>query len=770
MSAAELFAEPTASAYRRVALLGDLSVVVDGRLCRITAPKQRAVLAHLALEPGVAVSADRLLTNIWGDDQPAGGPKAVAFQVTKLRDALEPERVGEGSMILTSTSGYLLDVDPRSVDLHDAAAMIDDAAASLDHDPAKAAGLAEDAMGLWRGAPFADVLSSPVLDDERRRIDLLHQRLQVIAHEAGLALGDHAAILPDIAQLAARHPLDEQIAALYLRALDGSGRTADALRAYGELRDRLVDELGIDPSPELQRLELSLLEREAPPPTRATSPQPAKGVGLPAPTTSLIGRVDEIEAIVEQLADDECRSLTLLGPGGVGKTRLAIAAASRWADLYRQPVWFCALASVDSTSPMIEPFAAAVGFTVDDHMASMPGMDDRTQFLDYLAGLSGLLVVDNAEHVGRVPALVADIAARCPDVTTLVTSRERLATSIEWVRIVAGLRSDADQDHAAALFAARARQAGAVLSGDDRATITRICVATDGLPMALELSAALAGGAELVEIADRLERDALTIQTDAVDVDPRHASLSATFEASWALLDPDLRDVLARLSVFPGPFTADAAREIAEAGASTLARLVMKSLVRRPGSTFDLHPLIRQFAAAKLTSPDATRQAHSTHYLERVAGRTRTLLGAPDQMAAVAAVDDEIEHIRAAAMWQAEHIADVEADVRLTEAIHALSAYGFVRSEASWSETLRGIADRVEVTVGPERALAHASYLWARAYHGYPDAMLEADGTLEAMQALEPHLGQLDPKAHAWCLMNQAICTEAAADIAPRSS
>lgn len=749
---------------RRISLLGELRVSMDGELRPVTGPKQRAVLAHLALEPGVAHSADRLLDAIWGEKQPSGGAKAVAFQITKLRDALEPERQGEGTMIRTTSAGYVLDMDARDVDIHDVTAAIDDASAALRDDAAKACAIGTDALARWRGQPFADIPASPAVDDERRRMDLLLLRCQSLVLEARIDLGEHAEVLADVAHLAARNPLDEHLTSLHATALDRSGRTADALRVISDLRTQLRDDLGLDPSPEIAELELALLDRQS---TVVRPRLTAAGVGLPVPVTSLVGREEQAIDVLGSLDDVDCRVLTLLGPGGVGKTRLAIEAASRWRATHDEPVWYCALAGVAAGSSIPDVVAAAVGFVVDDHAIAGSGMDNRMQVLDYLATRDGLLVADNAEHLDEVPSLIADIAERCPGIAVLVTSRERLAISAEWISIVSGLTTAGTDAPAARLFATRAQQAGARLSAPDRDHIGRICKATEGLPLAIELAAAMAGTCPVSDVAAQFEHHATSFESDALDIDERHRSLHAAFTHSWHALDGSLQESLAALSVFPAPFDTAAAQVIAGAGSSTLGRLVMKSLLRRVGpDTFDLHPLIRQFGETKLGDRAGPfRAAHSRHYLGRIAALTQPLLGSAEQAEAAAQVDAEIEHVRGAAAWLAGHVRDPEVDELLTAAVHALSAHGFIRSLTAWSQTLTAVADGVEAAIGPEEAASSAAYIWARVYHCYPDAMMEGKSVETTMRTLEPAAAALSPKALAWCLTNQAICAELGGDV-----
>ena len=698
----------------RISMLGPTSVTVDGEPRRLTAPKQRAVLAQLALEPGVALTADRLLDEIWGDQLPSGGAKAVAFQITKLRDALEPERDGEGTFVRTTSGGYVLDVDPRQIDVHDVAAVVDDAGRAIVDDPVKAQYLAEDALAMWRGRPFADVPETPSIEEEGRRLGLLRDRAQRLFFEARVALGDHDEVLADLARYVERHPLDEAATALLMRALDNAGRTAEALRAFGGLRRRLVEELGIDPSPELADLEMSILTRERKEADRSDQhdhqdqvavDRPSRARELPRPVTSLVGRDDEIEVILERLGEPDCRVLTLTGPGGIGKSRLAIAVAHRWDDA-QGPARFVGLSSLDGDG-LTKFVADSVGFVIDQQIVSN-GLDERMQLLDYLSLQRGLLVLDNFEHLLHEVEFVGDLAERCLDLTVLVASRERLNIAAEWSHPIGGLSVNGPDPGAYRLFISRSQQAGAVLSAADRDHVHRLCIAVEGMPLALELAASATPMMTVADIADRLESNVADLETDSHDGIDRHRSLRATFEYSWSLLDPALQTMLARLAIFSGSFTGETAERVAGVGRSSLARLQMKSLLRRSGPhRFDLHPLVRQFALVKL-GDDAVdaRTAHAV-YFAGVLGHLRpTMLGGHDQMEAVRTADAEFDDLKAAASWFASNL-DVDGnDERLLEMLHGLSAYWFVRSIAVWATALRSIADSIEESLGAADTLA----------------------------------------------------------------
>ncbi len=241
-----------------------MRIEVNGVERRISARRQRAVLACLVLHLGEAVSADRLLEDIWGDAQPDSGVKAVAYQISMLRKLLEPDRVGEGSVITTTPAGYVLNVDRDHVDMHEFDRLVDLAREAVPTDPSAAQALIEQALGLRRGRPFAD-LDDDFVEIESRRIEARQFLARTTLAECRLAQGHSADVVGELERMAAEQPLEESVAQLLMTALHRSGRTADGLRVYGELRKRLSAELGIEPSGQLQHLELQLLAGESAP-------------------------------------------------------------------------------------------------------------------------------------------------------------------------------------------------------------------------------------------------------------------------------------------------------------------------------------------------------------------------------------------------------------------------------------------------------------------------------------------------------------------------
>ena len=380
---------------------------------------------------------------------------------------------------------------------------------------------------------------------------------------------------------------------------------------------------------------------------------------LPAPRTSFVGRAAELDEIDRLLGDPDCRLLTLVGPGGAGKTRLALEAAARRIDCYPHGVHFVPLVSVATAEFLAPAVAESIQFAVD---GAHSGFSAQDQLLDYLGERSTLLVLDNFEHLVGGADLLGEIIERAPGVELLTTSRERLNVQSEWVLDVHGLglaENGNGGSGALRLFVERARQVEPGFSLDDSAELDqacRICRLVEGLPLGVELAASWVSMLSCAEIADEIEQNIDFLATSMRDVPERHRSLRAAFDQSWRLLSDEQQEALARLSVLRGDFGRDAAAAIAEADLRLLADLVSKSLVRRSDfGRYEVHELLRQYAAEKLASESqdalsATRERHARHYLGALADRRSGLVGS----GVVQARDElrrELDNVRVAAEW-----------------------------------------------------------------------------------------------------------------------
>src|SRR4051812_15061324 len=376
---------------------------------------------------------------------------------------------------------------------------------------------------------------------------------------------------------------------------------------------------------------------------------------LPLPRTSFVGRASELEEIERLLEDPECRLLTLVGPGGAGKTRLALEAAARRVDRYPHGVHFVPLASVASPEFLAAALAEAIQFAAD---GAHSGFSAQEQLLDYLSERSTLLVLDNFEHLVDGADLVGEIIERAPHVELLTTSRERLNLQSEWVLDVEGLGLSENGNGSASavrLFVERARQVVPGFAADDAGEALRICRLVDGMPLGIALAASWVSVLPCAAIAGEIEGSIDFLATSMRDVPERHRSLRAAIDQSWRLLTDEQRSAFARLSVFRGSFDRRAAIAVTGADLRLVSELVAKSLLRRPDfGRLELHELLRQYAAEQLAASPVgeaeARERHARHYAAMLLERQGALMG-PELAVARDELRGELDNLRTAAEW-----------------------------------------------------------------------------------------------------------------------
>ncbi|WP_171171857.1 BTAD domain-containing putative transcriptional regulator [Streptomyces sp. I05A-00742] len=714
----------------RFGVLGPLAVW-DGRgePVRVPEVKVRALLADLLMHEGRPVSADRLIDDLWGDEPPGNPANALQAKVSQLRKALGRDRV------VRQLPGYRLRLDAGTdeVDADRFRTLV--AEARLETAPRARAALLTEALGLWRGPAYADFADEEFARAAVHRLG--EQRLAVLEEqaEARLDAGDHLLLTGELTDLVARHPLRERLRAAQLRALYLSGRQSEALASYTDLRDRLRDELGLDPGPELVALHEAILRQDASlvpgggglgrgggrgrgrdgvrptgadgsepdgsgpdrsgqdrvpepgtPPTPPTPPPVRAPSNLPAPITALIGRDRSLAAVGRLLRTE--RLITLTGPGGVGKTRLAVEAAARLTHTDDAPdtdpdttpdgVWFVELAGQHGTAADLAQAVSATLGIRDDVPSGLPapGGAARAPVERLAAALRDrrtLLVLDNCEQVVDAAAELVDLLLRtAPGLRVLATGQEPLGLTGETVFLVEPLAPA----EAAELFMTRAAAAAPGFSlteapyadSDDSADRTRdsvaeICRRLDGIPLALELAATRVRALGVEELAARLGDRFRVLTSGRRGAPARQQTLRAVIDWSWELLGAPERIVLRRLAAHVDGCTLDAAEAVcagdgvaADEVLDLMTRLVDRSLVVRvdgppgTGPRYRLLESVAAYATERLHEMEdltGVRDRHLRHYLA-LAERAEPRLRGGEQQAWLGRLDADAANLRAA--------------------------------------------------------------------------------------------------------------------------
>ncbi|MFF8593179.1 BTAD domain-containing putative transcriptional regulator [Streptomyces sp. NPDC015220] len=589
----------------RFGILGPLEIRTDdGTPVDPGGPRPRALLTLLLLEAGRTVSAERLTDGLYGAEPPAGAANALQSQISRLR-----RRLGPHAPVEAAATGYRLAVPPDAVDAHRFERLTDQGRAALAAgDPERAADRLREALALWRGPALPDLPGSHAGTVRLTELRLAAAQDRI---EAELALGSGPGLVPELRALLAEHPLSERLYGQLMRALHTAGRPAEALTVYEEARRTLADELGADPSAELAALHLELLQGRRP---------AARGPRLPAQLTGFVGRDAELARMATLLTGPGTRLVTLTGPGGAGKTRLAIEAARAHAD-----ACLVELAPLADGARIPYAILQALGLREGFRSTATDVMDRLSTALEDRAPL---LVLDNCEHLVDDAARVAGLLLGCcPGVRILATSREALGITGEVLVPVASL----PPEPAERLFLDRARAVRPGFAGHAR--VPGICRALDGLPLAIELAAARLRTLEPEELAGRLaDRFRLLSRGDRTKA-PRHRTLRAVVEWSWDLLDGKERELAARLTVFSGSATAETVQAVCGVpfAEDLLASLVEKSFLEVSQGRYRMLETIRAFAAEHAGDTDGLRDAHAAHFL-RLAERAEPYLRGGEQL------------------------------------------------------------------------------------------------------------------------------------------
>lgn len=669
------------SATYRLRLLGPVEVERDGVVVRhFVSRKAVAMLGYLAVR-NQPVSRIHLADLFWQDKTENRGRGNLSRVVSNFSDLLPGCLQADYHAVqFQPTATYWLDVRA-----------FEDLIAKNDITALTAA------MELYRGSFMADIS----LDDcpefetwlvtereqwQQRIAQILQEVTDYYTHRGEYKQGLHFA-----SRLINIEPWNEEAHQRMMRLLSRTGQYTAALTQYETCRRVLAEELDIEPLPET----VALYER-----IRAARNRPNRH-NLPAQPNPCVGRTIELAQIHQALASPATRLLTIIGPGGIGKTRLALEAAAAQVNVFLDGVVFIPLAGLDEIKSLVLAIAAGLNFSFSDRE------DPKTQLLKYLRQKEILLVLDSLEHLLDEVNFLVSTLEMAPEVKLLVTSRQRLNLYWEFTLPLEGLDYPArgaieqlETYGAVQMFLQSSRriQPGFSLSNANRADVAAICQLVEGMPLAIDLAATWVRVLSCTNIADEIADGLDILATSQPDIPVRHRSLRAVFEHAWCLLTPPEQQVFSKLSVFRGPFQRKAAREVADASLPILTSLVDKSLLRFMSSGYyEIHELLREYAAERLAATVlthlATQEKHCTYYTKFLQYQEVDFNGKNEQKTA-AKIEAEIDNIHAAWYWAVSQAKLDEID----RSVNPLSYYYLIRGSYQKGETILGMAiDRLQV-------------------------------------------------------------------------
>jgi predicted ATPase/DNA-binding SARP family transcriptional activator len=696
----------------------------DGRPVEIGGTRLRTLLIRLALDPDRTVTADALIDAVWPDAPPASAGNALQTLISRLRRALP-----EPAVLTAAPGGYRLDGCDRDVDEFERLAADGRAAA----DPGRAADLLTAALALWRGPALADVADAEFARPSAVRLEELRLAVTEDRTAALLAGGGAIEAVADLTALTTRYPLRERPYGLLMRALAELGRTGEALRVYERLRRTLADELGTDPSPELAALHAGLLRGADLPPGN-----------LRTPLTSFVGRDEELARVTGLL--QEARLVTLVGPGGAGKTRLAVETGRAVEAKYPDGVWLVELAPVREAAEVPGAVLEAVR-PGRIRLDALSAQDPLARLLATLAGTeSMLLLLDNCEHLVSASAYLAEqVLGACPGVRILATSREPLALTGEVLCPVGPLPAPPPDSEtpldfpAVRLFADRAGavRPGFAVTPANGGPVGEICRRLDGLPLAIELATARLRNLPLDQIAARLGDRFQLLSGGSRTALPRHQTLQAVVDWSWDLLDWAEQRLARRLSVFLDGATLDAVHVVCGGDLDTLGALVDKSFVTlADDGRYRMLETVRAYAGERLAESgeaERVRNAHAAYFLD-LARAAEPYLRGHDQLAWLDRLTAERDNLAAALRWSIDR-ADAATALGMAGALGWFWALRNHHAEAAdWLGQALALPGEVPAPVRTSALAHHALNLLALDRHeqaraAYAQAAALDDGT-----------------------------------------
>jgi predicted ATPase/DNA-binding SARP family transcriptional activator len=616
-----------------IRLLGPFELAAGGSAIEVSGLKRRALVALLALHGGRVVAVDRLIEALWAEGEaPADPTNALQHHVTRLRQALGPEA------LVASPNGYALKAEVDALRFEQL--LREGQSALREGEPQRAAQACGEALSLWRGQALIGLSPADWVAGEQRRLEALRLDAFEERFEAMLALGEQATLVPELREALAQNPFRERLWRQLMLALYRAGRQADALEAFQDARRVLSEELGLEPGPELQQLQQAILAQDAAIAAVPSAPRPRGN--LPAPLTSFVGREAQLAELDLLLRSQ--RLVTLIGPPGVGKSRLALEAARALEPDFQGGVWHVDLRRAEVAADVGRLAAAVVEAGSSPATGEPPG-----RLVQRLRNAEALLVFDECERfAAEVGALATAVLSECPQLRVLATSRQALRVEGEYRLAVEPLALVSDDEltesEAVQLFSERARAArsGFRATARDSELVTEICRLVDGLPAAIELAAARVHVLGLREILAATERRLALFRDHEL---PGEAGdfLAALVGWSYELLHADEKTLLHQLAVFRGGADLEAllalavGRELDEPTVThLLTTLVDKSIVAASfpegKARYDLLTTVRDYVLERLAESGelaAVRKAHAEYFAMLAAAAWNELRG-PD--------------------------------------------------------------------------------------------------------------------------------------------
>ncbi|MBX3057289.1 MAG: tetratricopeptide repeat protein [Anaerolineae bacterium] len=743
-----------------ITLFGEFALIpTDKPAVSMSGDRPISLLAYLLLHRHTAVSRQHLAYTLWPDSSDSQARANLRNLFFTLRQTIPDADnfLAADSMTLQwrADSDYTLDVAEFEAAL---------AAAKTAITATDKVALLETAVSLYKGDLLPGNYDDWIIPrrEELRQVylDALHQLVALLEQQQ-----DFRAAARTGQRLLQLDPLDETAYVHLMRLYARSGDRAGVRRVYDLCVTTLRRELDVEPAPATQAAYEQFRRQEAPaalpePPLPEPPPPAARPRPLPQPGTPFVGREVELAHLSEWLADPGCRLITIVGPGGMGKTRLALETAVAHQRIFPDGVAFVDLAPIRDAGLVAATIAQVVANSAPERSAH------PSQLIPALADKTLLLVIDNMEHVLDVADLLPDILRGAPGVKLLVTSRQRLELAEEWLFDLGGLplpdaQTPPAENSAVALFVQAAKRANRHfdLTAAEETAVGRICRLVGGIPLALQLAAAWVRVLSCAEIAAEIERDLDFLAGSQRHLPERQRSMRAVFDYAWQLLTPAEQAAARRLAVFRGGFTRQTAESVAGASLPVLSVLVERALVNRSGDgRYHLHELVRQYLLHKLLlTPADDQEARQTHavYFQNLAAEAHAQLEGPEGMHWLAQLDAEIDNMRAALAWALENRAAVVAVSLAGQLWRFWWWRGYWREGLDWLEKALALADEAAAAGLPPTTLALAYqgagvlarssgvYAQARRYHQAGFSIQQRAGNERGMAAALNSLGNL---------------------------